>query len=360
MKTFKFALAAGALLVSTLAFGQMGFGGPQADMTIDAAQRNQVIDSLVSEMHKTYVFPALAKKVETALVQNRKRGAYDGITSAHALRDKLTADVQAVAKDKHLNVIYQATPIPVRSAPNKPTAEQQAAQLASMRAQNFGVERIERLPFNIGYLDLQGFAMARDAGDTIAATMTVLSNTDALIIDLRENGGGDPATVALLASYFLDKRTHLTDFYYRTGDRNEQMWSSDTVQGKHYGQSKDVYVLTSKFTFSAAEDFSFAMKNQKRVTIVGETTAGGAHPGDFMRLTQHFAMFVPNGRASDPVTKTNWEAVGVTPHVSVPAADAFKTAQLAILKKMADGEKNPGRLERLNARMAAVSKAAAL
>lgn len=360
MKTFKFALAAGALLVSTLAFGQMGFGGPQADMTIDAAQRNQVIDSLVSEMHKTYVFPALAKKVETALVQNRKRGAYDSITSAHALRDKLTADVQAVTKDKHLNVIYQATPIPVRSAPTKPTAEQQAAQLASMRSRNFGVERIERLPFNIGYLDLQGFAMAKDAADTIAATMTVLAHTDALIIDLRENGGGDPATVTMLASYLLDERTHLTDIYYRQGDRTEQMWSSDSVQGKRYGQSKDVYVLTSKHTFSAAEDFSFAMKNQKRVTIIGETTGGGAHPGDVMRLTPHFAMFVPNGRSADPVTKTNWEAVGVTPHVSVPAADAFKTAQLAILKKMADGEKNPGRLERLNARMAAVSKAAAL
>lgn len=224
-----------------------------------------------------------------------------------------------------------------------------------MKARNFGVERVERLPFNIGYLDLHGFLPAKAAADTIGAAMTVLTNTDTLIIDLRKNGGGDPATVAMLASYFLDERTHLTDFYYRTGDRTEQMWSSDAVNGARYGQKKDVYILTSKDSFSAAEDFSYVMKNLKRATLVGETTGGGAHPGDVARLSDHFAIFVPNGRVISPITKTDWEGVGVTPDLASTAEDAFKTAQLAILKKIASTEKNPGRLERLNARMAAVN-----
>lgn len=356
MKTAKLALAANALLASAPAYDQMGPMGPQTDVTIDAAQRKQVIDSAVRAMHKNYVFPALAGKVESALLEQQASGAYNNIASARAFSDRLTEDVQAVTNDKHLRVRYSAAPIPEQSGPREPTAEQQAAQLSFMRERNFGVERIERFSFNIGYLDLRAFAPAKEAAETIAASMTVLAHTDALIIDLRQNGGGDPDAVTQLASYLLDQRTHLTDIYYREDNRTEQKWSADAVKGVRYGQKKDVYVLTSNRTFSAAEDFSFAMKNQQRVTIIGETTGGGAHPGDVMRLTPHFSMFVPNGRSFDPKTNTNWEAVGVRPHVKVPAEDALKTAQLAILTKMASAEKNPGRLERLNTRMAQLNK----
>ncbi len=254
-----------------------------------------------------------------------------------------------------MQLFYSADPIPPQQSDRKLSAEQQAEELAGMKSQNFGVERIERLPFNIGYLALQGFAPAKASADTIGAAMTVLTNTDTLIIDLRKNGGGDPATVAMLASYFLDERTHLNDIYYRSGDHTEQMWSSDFVTGARYGQKKELYILTSAHTFSAAEDFTYAMKNIKRATIIGETTGGGAHPGDVARLSDHFAVFVPNGRSISPVTKTDWEGTGVTPDVASSAADAMKTAQLAILKKIAAIEKNPGRLARLNGRMAAVS-----
>ena len=115
-----------------------------------------------------------------------------------------------------------------------------------------------------------------------------------------------------------------------------------------------MYVLTSKHTFSAAEDFSYALKSLKRITVIGEATGGGAHPGDNMRLTPHFTAFIPNGRSIGPVTKTNWEGVGVAPDVSVAAEDAMKTAQIAILKKMALTEQNPAKLGRINDRIAKV------
>ena len=358
MNHIKRALMASGLLLSALIFvpasAQMRPDPNQPDMAVSAVQRQQVIDAMITELHKSYVFPEQAKKVEAVIRQHQKKGDYDGITSAEKLSTTLTGHVYAQTHDKHLRMFYSAQPIPEEPKDKKPSAEEHEEQLAGMKSQNFGVERVERLPFNIGYLDLRAFAPAKDAAQTLAAAMTLLAYTDTMIIDLRKNGGGDPATVTLLASYLLDERTHMTDIYFRDGDRTEQMWSSDVVQGARFGQKKDVYVLTSKYTFSAAEDFSYALKGLKRITLVGETTGGGAHPGDVMRLTPNFAMFVPNGRSLGPVTRSNWEGVGVAPDVSVAAEDAFKTAQIAILKKLAATEKNPGKIERIKSRIAKV------
>jgi C-terminal processing protease CtpA/Prc len=170
-------------------------------------------------------------------------------------------------------------------------------------------------------------------GDTVAATMNFVANTDYLIFDLRDNGGGDPAMVRLICSYlFGDKSVHLNDLYMRKENKTEEYWTIPNVPGKKF-LDKDVYVLTSNRTFSGAEEFSYNLKNLKRATIIGETTGGGAHPGDFERLTDHFGAFVPVGRAINPITKTNWEGTGVEPDIKVPRDQALKTAYLNALNK---------------------------
>jgi hypothetical protein len=208
-----------------------------------------LIDSLVKEINNSYVFPDMAKKVDATLREQQKRAVYDNMTSAQQLSEALTRELQATTRDRHLRVTYSEQVIPESKPAAKPSPDEAARRLAMMRSSNFGVEKIEHLPFNIGYLDLVGFASAKDAAATIAAAMTVIAHTDALIIDLRNNGGGDAAAVAQLASYLLDKRTRLNDFYYREGNRLEQRWSLDAVPGLRYGQKKDVYILTSKDTF---------------------------------------------------------------------------------------------------------------
>jgi hypothetical protein len=335
-------------------YAQMPGSSDQADMQMTAPSRQQLIDNLIRKVNSSYVFPDMAAKVEASLRENQKRGVYNSITSAQKLSEILTQELQATTKDRHLRVMYSAEVIPERKPDIKPSPDDVARNLARMRSRNFGVEKIEHLPFNIGYLELNGFAPAKDAADTLAAAMTVLAHTDALIIDLRNNGGGDADTVALLASYLLDKRTRLNDFYYREDNRIQQRWSSDVIPGIRYGQQKEVYILTSKDTFSAAEDFTYALKNLKRVTVVGETTGGGANPGNDLRLLPHFAVFVPLGRAISPITKANWEGIGVTPDVSVCAEDAMRTAQVAILKKMAESEKNTSKLGQLKNRIVEV------
>lgn len=345
-----------SVFVSAL-LGLPGFARA-ADMQMTAASRQQLIDSVITAVNTSYVFPDLAKQAEAALRAQHRRGAYDALTSARQLSEALTRELQATTRDRHLRVTYSEDAIPETRPQSSPSTDERAGRLAMLRAQNFGVEKIERLPFNIGYLDLAAFMSARDSAETLGAAMTVLAHTDALIIDLRNNWGGDSGTVTLLASYLFDQRTRLNDFYYREGDRLEQRWTADAVPGLRYGQKKDVYILTSRETFSAAEDFTYALKNLKRATVVGETTGGGANPGVDRRLLPHFSMFMPLGRAVSPVTQANWEGVGVAPDVGVCAADALATAQVAILKKMTQSEKDSGQLAALAQRIAQISATA--
>jgi C-terminal processing protease CtpA/Prc len=219
-----------------------------------------------------------------------------------------------------------------------------------MRSLNYGFERAERLPGNIGYLDLRAFMDAREGGATAAAAMAFLANTNALIVDIRRNGGGGPEMVALVSSYLFDERVHLNSLYWREGDRTDQFWTTDWVPGPRFGGSRPVYVLTSGETFSAAEEFAYNLQTRKRATIVGETTGGGAHPGGPARLTEHFRLFIPRGRAINPVTGDNWEGRGVKPDVPVPATDALRTARVLAMRERLSQVKDAelkGELERL-------------
>jgi len=261
-----------------------------------------------------------------------------------------------VTRDKHIRVRHSATVLEDRQADRTPTAGERAAYLRTEQSRNFGVERVERLPGNIGYIELRGFASADIAGEAIAAAMSLVSHSDALIIDLRRNGGGDPATVALMSSYLFAERTHLNDMYWREGNRTEQFWTQDWVPGKRFDAKKPVYVLTSRRTFSGAEEFSYNLKNLKRATLVGETTGGGAHPGDMVKVAPHFQVFIPGGRAISPITKTNWEGTGVEPDVKVAADDALRVAQVMALKPLVAAHDDAGIKAALQTRLAELER----
>jgi hypothetical protein len=317
-----------------------GPGSNQPDRTLTAAERTQIIDTILSKLKTEYVFPETAKKMDAALRKRLEEKEYDSVTSAKAFAGLLTTHLQEVSKDKHLRVRYSYEALPGQ-VENRPTAEEIARFKDYNRRVNYGFEKVERLSGNIGYVDLRGFFDPETGGDTVASTMDFLANTDALIIDLRHNGGGDPAMVQLLCSYFFEgEPVHLNDLYFRPDDSTHQYWTLPHVPGKRY-VGKEVYLLTSKSTFSGAEEFSYNMKNLKRATLIGETTGGGAHPGGVERINEHFSVFVPVGRAINPITKTNWEGTGVTPHVPVPADQALKTAHVTALKKVLEATTDP-------------------
>ncbi len=335
----------GALLLLTLAIqlaSAQQSGGQQPDGTIDAATRTQIIESISKRLNEAYVFPEVAKKMDTSLRERVAKKEYDQITSSRTFAETLTKDLQAVSKDKHLRVRYSHEPLPVRQPRREPSAEEREEQRREMSWMNHGFNKVERLPGNIGYIEFRGFFDPELGAATLAAAMNFVSTTDALIIDLRKNGGGSPEMVALVCSYlFGADPVHLNDLYWREGDRTDEFWTRKEVAGKRY-LNKDVYVLTSKRTFSGAEEFTYNLKNLKRATIIGETTGGGAHPGGGFRINEHFNVFVPTGRAISPITKTNWEGTGVKPDIEVPADQALLVARLTAMKKSIATLTNPG------------------
>jgi len=332
------------LCLFALSVAAVGSAQPeQPDLTIDAATRTQVIDTILKRLSESYVFPDVAKKMEESIRERVAKKEYDQITSAKQFATTLTNDLQAISHDKHLRVRYSNQAIPERGPQREPTAEEREERKRDLTWMNHGFSKVERLRGNIGYLEFLNFMDEELGAETVAAAMNFVNGTDALIIDMRNNGGGNPAMVALVCSYlFGPEPVHLNDLYWREGNRTDEFWTRKELAGKRY-LNKDVYVLTSKRTFSGAEEFTYNLKNLKRATIIGETTGGGAHPGGGFRISEHFGMFIPTGRAISPITKTNWEGTGVTPDISVPADQALLVARIMALKKSTPTIANPDR-----------------
>jgi len=157
---------------------------------------------------------------------------------------------------------------------------------------------------------------------------------DALIFDLRENHGGDPNMVDFMVSYLFQQPAHINDLTNRHDNEIHQYWTLPWVLGPRFAD-QPVYVLTSHETYSGGEEFTFDLKTQKRATIVGETTGGGAHPVQTLSAGDHFTIGVPFGRSINPVTKGDWEGKGVEPDVKVTAAEALTTAEKLAADKLA-------------------------
>jgi retinol-binding protein 3 len=320
------------LCLLTTAAAQRVPDGP--DREIADVERKEVIEAVLSQIKTDYVFPELAKKMDDAIRARLMKKEYDSITSSREFAKMLTEHLREVSKDRHLSVDYFPNPMPKQDGARPgPSPEQLNKSRERSELRNFGFMKAERLDGGVGLLELEGFFRAEEAAETAAAAMNFVANSSALIVDLRKNGGGDPAMVILLCSYFFDEQTHLNDIYTRRTDATRQYWSQPHVAGKKF-LSKDVYILTAKRTFSGAEEFAYNMQSQKRATIIGETTGGGAHPTSGHRATDHFGVAVPFARSINPVTKTNWEGTGVRPDVDVPADQALHTAHLIALKKM--------------------------
>ncbi|MEU8002412.1 S41 family peptidase [Catellatospora sp. NPDC049111] len=280
-----------------------------------------LVERAMELMCANYVFPERAVPAAADVRRRLTEGEYDGLDEA-ALAEALTLRLAEHCADKHLRVRVRDARLHTTVDP----AEADAVYREHLRVTNHGIARVERLDGNIGCLDLRGITMAGLGGRAIAAAMELVSQTEALIIDLRRNRGGSPDGAIFWTSYFFpDGETHLNSIESGAGTSLRQYWSVAYLPGERY-LDRPVYVLTSDRTFSAGEELSYNLQSHGRATLIGETTRGGAHPTDRFPITPTLEITVPVARSINPITGTNWEGTGVVPDIAVPADQAFPTA----------------------------------
>jgi hypothetical protein len=323
---------------------QRGHGRPP-NFTVSPPQRDKLLADIEKDLRSDFIFPEKLDLFLPALKARWKAPDFRKLNDAHAIVDHLNSGLMAVVHDGHLNLrLAAALPSGAFDDPDKDDEPKVAAELEAMdKRGHFGVLKAQVLPGNVGVLELSSFAR-RSAGqrEAYAAAMTFLKDTEALIIDLRANGGGDGESVADLVGYFLDHRALLQWDIARDGKQHEH-FSAERVDGPPYGTARAVYVLISKETFSAAEECAYDLQTQKRARVVGEASGGGANHNRFFRVGDGFALSVPYLTTKNAVTGINWEGTGVPPDVKVPAAAALKTAHRLVIEKELATEQDPRR-----------------
>jgi len=293
-------------------------GGP-----IDGARRRSLLDKIVHELDEDYVFPDVARRMIAALREHAAHGAYDKMTDGGVFADTLTQDLQHVSHDQHMRVIHR-TPRGPRQQPSKP----------DVRDVSCGFGASERFKGNVARVIIQGFCDIDDVREGVADVMSKVADANALILDLRDNTGGDSHTVDLVASYlFDDKPVHLRDVIVRDGTAGAS-WTNPSVKGKRFGGRKPIYVLINAHTSSGGESLAYDLQCLHRATLIGEKTAGAANITRPYKLDDWFVMMVPVARVINPLTKTNWEGVGVRPDVAISASAALDEALRRVAQEL--------------------------
>jgi hypothetical protein len=335
-------LAMGALVVFWILFnhaGRLAVGGVSGpglfqnvagqSVKPDAEERQRVIAAAIANLKKHYADPDAARKMSEALLAHDKSGDDNTAMDGAAFADLLTRQMRNVSHDLHLEMVYSQEPLPPQRT--APTAEDLARYRQAMEANNCTFEKVAVLPHNIGYLKLDSFPDTSACQATATSAMASVNHADAIIFDLRDNGGGFPNMVALIASYLFNHPEYL---YNPRESPTAQSWTRSPVAGNLLAD-KPVYVLTSSRTVSGAEQFCYNLKMLKRATLVGETTRGSAHSGVWHRIDDHFGMGIPEVQAINPYSKTDWEGTGVEPDVKVRAVDALATAESLAQSRLA-------------------------
>ena len=286
-----------------------------------------VIDAAAKNLRQHYAYPDVGQKMADSLLAHEKNGDDDAAADGAAFAVLLTKQMRDVSHDRHLELAYSQDPLPAsrfdaQGRPLEPTPDDHARYRKIMEQENCTFEKTGILAHNIGYLKLNSFPDPSICRPTAVTAMASFNHVDAIIFDLRDNRGGEPEMVALMAAYLFDRPEYL---YNPRENTTLRSWTQSPVPGNRLAD-KLVYVLTSNRTFSGAEQFSYDLKMLKRAILVGETTGGAAHSGVFYRIDDHFGIGIPETKPINPFSKSDWAETGVEPDVKVKAADALKTA----------------------------------
>ena len=289
---------------------------------LDKEHQNIILEKIGQLLMDNYVQKDIGEAYANFLGKQIEEGGYADITHPREFANRLTSDLRKIHNDQHIRIL------PIPPADKRLIKNPKLDFFLSTREnikENLGFKEVKIMAGNVGYIDLNSFEAYELAREKSLNALHFIENTDAIIIDLRNNLGGNPTMVQFLCSYFFDKPVHLNSIYWRHGDYTEEFWSMDSI-GIKKRPDVPLFILTSNRTFSGGEEFAYNLKTNKRATLIGEKTAGGANPGYTFSVNDIFSIFIPTGRSINPVTGTNWEGKGVEPDISMAEANALSYA----------------------------------
>jgi hypothetical protein len=319
-----------------------------APVPVDREMKAGIIDSVLAKINEVYIFPEIAAQIDRHFKSGLADGRYDEFTELQPFVEHLNSDLYDLSRDRHLKIFLLPPEECAGFESNEEAKEYYDHKYTAEYSDYKGFKRVEVLDGNVGYLDLRDFIDHNYVYDRLIGAMALLSDCDAIIIDLRRNGGGSGNTVALLASYFFEERARLNDCYNGLTDSIEQYWTFPVPNAGEF-PGKPLYVLIGNGTFSAAEDFAYAMQARKRALLIGGKTRGGGHPIEWYFFIRLFvSVDVPCARSINPITGTNWERVGVIPDVEATFEETLEAAYMIALDsldKLSDDEEQRSKIE---------------
>jgi retinol-binding protein 3 len=287
------------------------------------------------------------RRAAQLLRRRSRRGQYDGLDDA-GLAERTNADAQSILRDEHF-MIMAGVMAPNSGGPSLPHADPHqpdADELETLTNVNFGVAGARILAGNIGELQIhpQFFRPIAEVRDRYAAAFSLLAETSGVIVDLTNTIGGDPKTVALALSYFFDREPFVLNRFIWRNLPVEEFRTTLTPGGPLYGEQRPIVVAVSRNSYSAAEEFAYDVKAMERGVVVGEQTPGAANHSLPVIVADRFTVFIPKARAENPITRTNWEGVGIAPDVAAEGGAILRTAHRVALEAVRGSTStSPGR-----------------
>ncbi|UMQ42686.1 S41 family peptidase [Chryseobacterium sp. Y16C] len=291
--------------------------------------KTKILTEISDKIKENYIDEKVFKSIDSLFQIEIKSGNFNSLDEKEFAKN-LTQKLRTVTKDKHFFVKY----LDNYSAQNPINEKEREKQdNFSNSLENYGFEKVERLEGNIGYINYKGFAELKSSKKPLEAAMNFVTNTNSLIIDLRENGGGDNAMLVEFCSYFLDEKEILYTTYFRNSGKTVKNRIQSNVAGKKY-LNKNIYILTSPKTFSAGEALAYFLQERKLAKVIGEKTGGAANPVDPYYIQNKYLLLVPDGKITSTYSGKNWEHIGIIPDKIVSQENAFKAAYLLALQEI--------------------------
>ena len=336
MRSFKKAFI--AIVLPCLIFQSIPGFAQRSDRPINSQEQKQIIDKAFSLLKANYIFPDVIPPMEKEMYRKLSEGAYAKFSTAEEFIRNVNIDLEQLSRDRHIDIFFDPVRVKQIEAEAKGNEKKPGYApefLQRAKYENYMVRKLERLDGNVGYLKFNAFVDTAIARNTLMASMNFLANSSALIIDLRQNGGGDSRTLAFLLSYFLPDSTLISNGRSRASASIIHNYLTGEPLVNKFSKDVPVYILVSKRTSSAAEAFAYTLQSYKRATVIGEITNGEANPGYLFPINTEMFIMIPAFENTNPVTKTNWQGKGVMPDIQVQSDKALTMAQAKAYETLA-------------------------